>query len=65
MTQYGDVERKQYDDFKLMSAFHQYLTIPTQKHIKALDPMLKNITSGLLLTAWICWIDIEATGFSK
>ena len=31
MPQYGDVERKQYDDFKLMSAFHKYLTIPTQK----------------------------------
>ena len=31
MPQYGDTEQKQYEDFKLMSAFHKYLTIPTQE----------------------------------
>ena len=31
MPQYGDIEQKQYDDFKLMSAFHKYLTIPTRE----------------------------------
>ena len=29
MPQYGDIEQKQYDDFKFMSAFREYLTVPT------------------------------------
>ena len=31
MPQYVDTEQKQYDDFKLMSAFHKYLTIPNEE----------------------------------
>ena len=31
MPQYGDIEQKQYDEFELVSAFHKYLTIPTEE----------------------------------
>ena len=31
MPQYGDIEQKQYVDFKLMSAFRKYLTVPTHE----------------------------------
>ena len=36
MPQYGDTEQKQYDDFELMSAFHKYLTVPTEETYKSL-----------------------------
>ena len=36
VPQYGDTEQKQYNDFKLMSAFHKYLTIPTEETYKSL-----------------------------
>ena len=31
MPQYGDIVQKQYNDYKLMSAFRKYLTVPTKQ----------------------------------
>ena len=42
MSQYGDIEQKQYDDFELLRAFHKYLSVPTYKTYDILRSNVKS-----------------------